>query len=99
MTELGETYKQLNSSVGEFGAYTLTASTNAIESSTAGDAEFATVNRALTALDQQRDALANAIKTELYNAENWGTPISGAGTQILFAKLIIAEAKELAAHS
>ena len=99
VTQLGETYKQLNSSVGEFGAYTLTASTNAIESTTPGDAEFTTVNHALTALDQQRDALANAIKTELYNAENWGTPILGAGAQIVLAKLIIAEAKELAAHS
>ena len=75
VTQLGETYKQLNSSVGEFGAATLTASTNAIESSTPGDAEFTAVNRDLTVLDQQRDALANAIKTELYNAENWGAPI------------------------
>jgi hypothetical protein len=99
VTELGEVYKQLNSSVGEFGAYTLTASTNAIESSTPGDVEFATVNHALAALDRQRDALANAIKTELYNAENWGTPIPGAGTQILLAKIIMAEAKELAASS
>ena len=92
MTQLGETYKQLNSSVGEFGADTLTASTNAIESTTPGDAKFTTVNRALTALDQQRDALANAIKTELYNAENRGTP-SSARAQILLAKLIIAEAR------
>ena len=99
VTQLGETYKQLNSSVGEFGAYTLTASTNAIESSTAGDAEFATVNRALTVLDQQRDALANTIKTELYNAENRGTPVPGAGAQLVLAKLIIAATKELAAHS
>ena len=38
MTQLGEEYKQLNSSVGEFGAYTLTASTKAIESNTPGDA-------------------------------------------------------------
>jgi hypothetical protein len=99
VTQLGETYKQLNSSVGQFGAYTLTASTNAIESSTAGDAEFTTVNRALTVLDQQRDALANTIKTELYNAENWGTPVPGAGAQLILAKLIIAATKELAAHS
>jgi hypothetical protein len=99
VTELGEVYKQLNSSVGEFGAYTLTASTNAIESNTPGDVEFAKVNHALAALDRQRDALANAIKTELYNAENWGTPIPGAGTQILLAKIIMAEAKELAASS
>jgi hypothetical protein len=99
VTQLGEAYKQLNSSVGEFGADTLTASTNAIESSTPGDAEFTTVNHALTALDQQRDALANRIKTELYNAENWGAPVAGAGLQIVEAKLIIATAKELAAHS
>jgi hypothetical protein len=99
ITELGEAYKQLNSSVGEFGADTLTASTNAIESSTPGDAEFTRVNHDLTVLDQQRDALANAIKTELYNAENWGTPIIGAGAQIVLAKLIIAEAGGLAAHS
>ncbi len=98
VTELGEVYKQLNSSVGEFGASTLTASTNAIESTTPGDVEFTTVNRALAALDRQRDTLANAIKTELYNAENRGTPISGARTQILFAKFIMAEAKQLAAR-
>ena len=99
VTQLGETYKQLNSSVGEFGANTLTASTNAIESSTPNDVEFTAVNHALTALDQQRDALANAIKTELYNAENRGAPILGASAQIALAKIIIAEAKEVAAHS
>jgi len=99
VTELGEEYKQLNSSVGQFGAYTLTASTNAIESSTAGDAEFTTVNKALTALDQQRDALANVIKTELYNAENYGAAVPLAGVQLVAAKLIIAEAQALAAHS
>ena len=99
VTQLGEAYKQLNSSVGEFGANTLTASTNAIESTTPGDVEFTAVNRSLTALDRQRDALANAIKTELYNAENWGAPIRGARAQIAAAKFIIAEAKELAAHS
>ncbi len=99
VTQLGETYKQLNSSVGQFGAYTLTASTNAIESSTANDAEFTTVNRALTSLDQQRDALATVIKTELYNAENHGTPVPLAGAQLVLAKLIIAEAAALAAHS
>ena len=32
---LGACYKQLNSSVGQFGAYTLTASTNAVESNSA----------------------------------------------------------------
>jgi hypothetical protein len=99
VTQLGEEYKQLNASVGQFGAYTLTASTKAIESSSPNDAEFTTVTRALTALDQQRDALANVIKTELYNAENHGTPVPLAGVQLVLAKLIIAEAATLAAHS
>jgi hypothetical protein len=99
VTQLGEEYKQLNASVGQFGAYTLTASTKAIESSTSNDAEFTTVSRALTSLDQQRDALANVIKTELYNAENHGTPVPLAGVQLVLAKLIIAEAAALAAHS
>lgn len=99
VTQLGEVYKQLNSSVGEFGAYTLTASTRAIESNTPGDREFVTVNAALTGLDKQRDALAIQIKNELYNAENWGTPVFGAGQQIGQAQHLIAAAKALAATS
>ena len=99
VTQLGEAYKQLNSSVGQFGADTLTASTKAIESNTPGDAKFLTINKALTALDQQRDALANTIKTELYNAENYGAPVPLAGAQLVLTKLIIAEAGILAAHS
>jgi hypothetical protein len=97
VTQLGEVYKQLNSSVGQFGAYTLTASTKAIESNTPGDREFVAVNAALTGLDKQRDALAGQIKNELYDAENWGTPISDAGRQIGQAHLLIAAAGALAA--
>ena len=95
VAQLGEVYKQLNSSVGEFGAYTLTASTKAIESNTPGDREFVAVNAALTALDKQRDALAGQIKNELYNAENWGTPIPAAGQQIGQAEVLIFAAKAL----
>src|SRR3984885_1692687 len=98
-TQLGEEYKQLNSSVGEFGAYTLTASTKAIESNTPGDRLFVTVNAALTSLDKQRDALAGQIKNELYNAENWGTPIFAAGEQIGQAQHLIATARALAVTS
>jgi hypothetical protein len=94
-TQLGEVYKQLNSSVGEFGAYTLAASTKAIESNTPSDREFVTVNAALTSLDKARDALAGQIKNELYNAENWGTPISGAAQQTAEAQLLIFAAKAL----
>jgi hypothetical protein len=97
--QLGEAYKQLNSSVGQFGAYTLTASTNAIESSTPGDVKFLAVSAALKVLDQQRDALANTIKTELYNAENNGTEMPAAGALLVRAKLLIVAAGILAAHS
>ncbi len=58
MTALGACYKQLNSSVGEFGTATLQASTNAVESTSAGDATYIHTNQALTALDKARDALA-----------------------------------------
>jgi hypothetical protein len=99
VTQLGEVYKQLNSSVGEFGAYTLSASTSAIESNTAGDSEFASVNASLTSLDKQRDALANLIKTELYAAANYGVPIVAAQLQIAAADHLIAEAQTLAASN
>ena len=58
VTKLGECYKQLNSSVGEFGAATLQASTNAIESTSAGDSTFTGVDGQLRALDVARDQLA-----------------------------------------
>jgi hypothetical protein len=99
VTQLGEEYKQLNASVGEFGAYTLEASTAAIESSTPGDSEFVSVNRELTGLDQRRDALAGQIKDELYNAENWGIPIFDASSQIRQAEHLIDEARQLAAST
>jgi hypothetical protein len=97
VTQLGECYKQLNSSVGEFGGDTLIASTSAIESSTPGDSEFARVNAALSGLEKVRDALAIKIKDELYAAENWDFPVLRAHQQIRECEGIIASAKRLAA--
>jgi len=96
VTRLGECYKQMNSSVGKFGAYTLIASTNAIESNTPGDWEFSKVNAELTGLDKERDALAIQIKDELYNAENWGVTVFGAQRQIDQCQDIIGQARQLA---
>ena len=45
VTTLGECYKQLNSSVGEFGAATLQASTNAVDSTSAGTRPTSTPTR------------------------------------------------------
>ena len=60
VTRLGECYKQLNSSVGDFGAATLVASTNAIESTSAGDSTFTSVDSQLRGLEVARDHLAGA---------------------------------------
>jgi len=99
VTDLGACYKQLNSSVGEFGAATLIASTNAIESKTPGDSEFTHVNAELTGLDRRRDALAIQIKDELFSAENWDIPVFGAQDQIVWCQGIIAQAQRLAAST
>jgi hypothetical protein len=68
-TYLGVCYKQLNSSVGELGTATLEASTNAVESTSPGDAVFNATNADLSALDTARDHLAEQIKNELWRAE------------------------------
>src|SRR5689334_17281337 len=62
---LGECYKQLNSSVGEFGTSTLQASTRAIESTSPGDRQYLATKRVLTLLEHARDNLAGRIKAEL----------------------------------
>ena len=65
MASLGACYKQLNSSVGQFGAFTLHAATAAVESDTPGDARYRAVDAALTGLDKLRDSLALRVKGEL----------------------------------
>ena len=92
VTTLGECYKQLNSSVGQFGAATLQASTNAVDSTSAGDETYIHTNQALTALDKVRDALAGKIKGELEAAAFSGTPVFGASAQAVACQAVIAAA-------
>ena len=75
VTRLGECYKQLNSSVGDFGAATLVASTNAIESTSSGDSTFTSVEGQLRALEVARDHLADVIKGELEAAAFQDKPV------------------------
>ena len=96
MAALGACYKQLNSSVGQFGAFTLHASTAAVESSTPGDAKYRTVDAALTGLDKLRDALALRVKGELEAAAFGGQPVVGAAGQTAACKGIISAAGALA---
>jgi hypothetical protein len=99
VTALGACYKQLNSSVGQFGAYTLIASTNAVKSDTSGDARFTSVNAKLFALEKARDALAGQIKDELNDAAFWNVPVYGAQRQFWECQALIGKAAEVALFS
>ncbi len=98
VARLGACYKQLNSSVGQFGNDTLRAATAAVESNTPGDSEFTQVNAALSGLEKVRDALALRLKGELEAAAFGDKPIYGATGQTFACQAVIASAGVLAHH-
>src|SRR5215472_10350772 len=100
VTALGACYKQLNSSVGEFGTDTLQAATKAIESTSSGDSVYRTTDKALRELNIVRDRLAEQIKGELEAAAFHNTPIPGsqARAQTLTCQAIIGVASKLDQH-
>ncbi|HEY6278605.1 MAG TPA: hypothetical protein VIX86_20015 [Streptosporangiaceae bacterium] len=98
VTALGACYKQLNSSVGDFGTATLQAATSAIESTSPGDFVYRSTDQRLSALERIRDHLANRIKDELNQAEFSGVPVFGATGQTFACKALIGAAEHLAAH-
>jgi len=95
VTTLGECYKQLNSSVGDFGAYTLNADTNAIKSSSTGDQEYLRTDQALRGLEVVRDHLAEQIKGELEAAEFSDQPVRNAGVLTFACQAVIDGAQGL----
>ena len=97
VTGLGACYKQLNSSVGDFGAATLVASTNAIESTS--DSTFTGVDAQLRGLEIARDHLADLIKGELETAAFRDKPVLGAGLQTLACQGLIHAAQNVASAS
>ena len=99
VTALGECYKQLNSSVGEFGAETLIASTKAIESSATGDKTFLSVDSKLRGLEVARDRLAELVKGELDAAAFGNRHIRDVAVQIRACTGLIVAATRLAASS
>jgi hypothetical protein len=94
---LGACYKQLNSSVGEFGTATLQAATQAIESNTAGDHVYLSSDSALFGLEHARDSLAGLIKGELEAAAFQNKTIHGASGLATACQVIINSAERLAA--
>ncbi|HEX5293869.1 MAG TPA: hypothetical protein VFX25_33765, partial [Streptosporangiaceae bacterium] len=95
VASLGACYKQLNSSVGQFGAFTLHAATAAVESDTPGDAEYRTVDTALAGLDRTRDVLAQHIKDRLEAAAFDDAPVNGVHGQTVACQSLIAAAAAL----
>src|ERR1019366_4500327 len=96
---LGACYKQLNSSVGQFGTATLQASTKAIESTSTGDKTYLRTDQVLFALERARDGLAGKIKGELEAAAFSNTPVHGAAGQTLACEVLVHSAGLLAAAS
>jgi hypothetical protein len=99
--KLAASYKQLMASFGLFSMYTLTASTHALSSNSAGDATYNTIENQLVALTNQRNALAAEIRAGLNSAQFDGVNLSQnqikAWTQA--ADDLIAQAQALAASS
>jgi hypothetical protein len=94
--DLGACYKQLNSSVGQFGTDTLIADTNGVESTSPGDQTYLNTVSALRVLEVVRDNLAGQIKAELDAAEFADQRIKHAGDQVDACKAVIRQARKLA---
>ena len=90
---LGECYKQLNSSVGEFGTSTLRASTRGLESTSPDDRVYIKTEAALSLLDRIRDVVAGEIKNSLDAAEFSGIRVRDARGQLAACDGVIAAAR------
>jgi hypothetical protein len=77
LVALGEVYKQLDASVGQFGMDTLRISTAALESGNVQhDSTYTRLENQLISFGQLRDTLAGKINTMLIDAEFNGQPIN-----------------------
>ncbi|TML52020.1 MAG: hypothetical protein E6G15_11715 [Actinobacteria bacterium] len=76
LERLGASYKQLMASFGSFSMDTLIASTHALASNSADDQTYTTIENQITALTNQRNALAANIRAGINQAEFDGTKLS-----------------------
>ena len=68
LLRLGQVYTQLEAPVGAFGLDTLTASTRALASHSAGDATYTRIENALQHLGEHRDDVAAQMRALLLGA-------------------------------
>jgi hypothetical protein len=100
--DLGDCYKQLNASVGQFGTDTLVASSAALASGSAtDDSKYTNIDQMLSLLGTQRDAQATTIKQQLDQVAFHGAkPDQGTTKQELDAcNQLLASASQLAVSS
>jgi len=97
ITALGDCYKQLNSSVGEFGTATLQASTKAIVSNSPGDKQYLKTDQVLAGLNIARDKLAGVIKNDLEAAAFRNAPVPHAVGLTASCNALISFAERFAA--
>jgi hypothetical protein len=90
LMDLGQIYKQINAPFGELAESTLTVSTYALASNSAGDATYTNLERQIASWTLERDGLVDQIKSMLEGAEFNGSDIDEKQ-----AKDIIAEAQAL----
>jgi len=86
LDKLGQVYTQLDAAVGEFGLATLSASTRALASNSAGDTTYTSIENQLAALGSARNALVAQMQALLIGAEFGGKPISAKAAEKLIAK-------------
>jgi hypothetical protein len=89
-------YKQLNSSVGQFGTDVLTADTAALKTgSGSNDQQYVDVSSQIKSLGAERDALATTIKNSLFNAEFNNTPIPNGSSELAHCNNVLRSADKL----
>ncbi|HVM55911.1 MAG TPA: hypothetical protein VMT74_00520 [Gaiellaceae bacterium] len=94
--ELAACYKQLNSSVGQFGTDILVADSAALKTgSSTDDSRYQRVSAEIRLLGAGRDALARRIKDDLFAAEFDNRPIPGA-IDLRACEFVLAAANALA---
>jgi hypothetical protein len=98
---LGQAYKQILATTGEFAMNTLTASTKALASgSSADDQRYTATETALNTLDTLRNLLADQIRDQLEGAAFHGRPVSArqANTLVTEANRMLQATKALASQ-
>ncbi|HKV83279.1 MAG TPA: hypothetical protein VJN88_01900 [Ktedonobacterales bacterium] len=76
LLHLAQTYKQIDAAVGQLGLASLVISTRALESSSAGDATYTTLENDLAGFTAQRDALVAQMNTLLEGVAFHGKAIN-----------------------